>query len=155
MPTYAGINGVVRKLKEWPVGINGVVHQQKEVWAGVSGVSQKIFSSGPPLLLTWDIPTAMMSQNSAIQVNGETIFTYNSDNVNSGEYSIKTGDTIEATYGRVGTIGTKRIYFNGAIAVSQATRGSITYSFTVGTKSISITSDVYAANMYIVEGSPT
>lgn len=44
MPTYAGINGVVRELKEWPVGINGVVHQQKEVWAGVNGVKKKIFS---------------------------------------------------------------------------------------------------------------
>lgn len=44
MPTYAGINGVVRKLKEWPVGIDGIVRQQKEVWAGVDGVNRKIFS---------------------------------------------------------------------------------------------------------------
>lgn len=43
MPTYAGINGVVRKLKEWPVGVDGVVRQQKEVWAGIEGVSRKIF----------------------------------------------------------------------------------------------------------------
>lgn len=43
MPTYAGINGVVRKLKEWPVGVAGVVRQQKEVWAGIDGVSRKIF----------------------------------------------------------------------------------------------------------------
>lgn len=42
-PTYCGIDGVVRKLKEWPVGIDGIVRQQKEVWAGVSGVSRKIF----------------------------------------------------------------------------------------------------------------
>lgn len=46
MPTYAGINGVVRKLKEWPVGVAGVVRQQKEVWAGVDGVKKKIFSKG-------------------------------------------------------------------------------------------------------------
>lgn len=43
MPTYCGINGVKKKLKEWPVGVGGVVHQQKEVWAGVDGVSRKIF----------------------------------------------------------------------------------------------------------------
>lgn len=43
MPTYCGIDGVVRKLKEWPVGVDGAVRQQKEVWAGVDGVSRKIF----------------------------------------------------------------------------------------------------------------
>lgn len=52
MPTYAGINGVVRKLKEWPVGVNGVVHQQKEVWAGVDGVNRKIFSKEKTVKLT-------------------------------------------------------------------------------------------------------
>lgn len=44
MPTYCGIDGVVRKLKEWPVGVSGVMRQQKEVWAGVNGVKRKIFS---------------------------------------------------------------------------------------------------------------
>lgn len=43
MPTYAGINGVVRKLKEWPVGVDGVARQQTEVWAGISGVKRQIF----------------------------------------------------------------------------------------------------------------
>lgn len=43
MPTYCGVGGVARKLKEWPVGIDGIVRQQKEVWAGVNGVSRKIF----------------------------------------------------------------------------------------------------------------
>lgn len=47
MPTYCGIGGVVRKLKEWPVGIDGILRQQKEVWAGVDGVNRKIFSSAP------------------------------------------------------------------------------------------------------------
>ena len=47
MPTYCGVGGVARKLKEWPVGIDGIVRQQKEVWAGVNGVSKQIFSSGP------------------------------------------------------------------------------------------------------------
>lgn len=42
-PTYCGIGGIARQLKEWPVGINGIVRQQKEVWAGVDGVSRKIF----------------------------------------------------------------------------------------------------------------
>ena len=48
MPTYCGINGIVRKLKEWPIGIGGVVKQQKEVWASEGGVKRKIFSSGTP-----------------------------------------------------------------------------------------------------------
>ena len=43
-PVYAGINGIKKKLKEWPVGIGGVIKQQKEVWAGVDGVKKKIFS---------------------------------------------------------------------------------------------------------------
>ena len=45
MPTYCGIGGVVRKLKEWPVGVGGIVKQQKEVWAAENGVSKKIFSA--------------------------------------------------------------------------------------------------------------
>lgn len=45
MPTYCGIDGVVRQLKEWPVGVGGAVRQQKEVWAGVDGVNRKIFST--------------------------------------------------------------------------------------------------------------
>ena len=43
MPTYAGINGTVRELSEWPCGINGVVRQQTGVWAGVGGVARQIF----------------------------------------------------------------------------------------------------------------
>ena len=46
MPVYDGINGVVRKRKEWPVGIDGVVRQQKEHWAGIDGVKRQIFSAG-------------------------------------------------------------------------------------------------------------
>ena len=46
MATYGGINGVKRKLNEWPIGIGGVVKQQKEVWATEGGVKRKIFSSG-------------------------------------------------------------------------------------------------------------
>lgn len=49
MPVYDGINGVVRKRKEWPVGINGVVRQQKEHWAGIDGVKRQIFSAGTPV----------------------------------------------------------------------------------------------------------
>lgn len=49
MPVYDGINGVVRKRKEWPVGINGVVRQQKEHWAGINGVKRQIFSTGTPV----------------------------------------------------------------------------------------------------------
>lgn len=52
MPTYCGINGVVRKLKEWPVGVGGVVKQQKEVWAAEGGVKRKIFSAADPVTVT-------------------------------------------------------------------------------------------------------
>lgn len=52
MPTYCGIDGVVRKLKEWPVGVDGAVRQQKEVWAGVDGVNRKIFSKEETVKLT-------------------------------------------------------------------------------------------------------
>lgn len=45
MATYGGINGVKRKLNEWPIGIGGVVKQQKEVWATEGGVKRKIFST--------------------------------------------------------------------------------------------------------------
>lgn len=51
MPVYDGINGVVRKRKEWPVGIDGVVRQQKEHWAGIYGVKRRIFNH--VVLSTW------------------------------------------------------------------------------------------------------
>lgn len=62
MPVYDGIDGVVRKRKEWPVGINGVVRQQKEHWAGIDGVKRKIFSSGPEL-----VPVTVRSSISWLQ----------------------------------------------------------------------------------------
>lgn len=46
MPVYDGVDGVVRKRKEWPVEIDGVVRQQKEHWAGINGVKRQIFSAG-------------------------------------------------------------------------------------------------------------
>lgn len=49
MPVYEGIDGVVRKRKEWPIGIDGVVRQQKEHWAGIDGVKRQIFSAGTPV----------------------------------------------------------------------------------------------------------
>lgn len=52
MPVYVGVNGVKRKLKEWPVGVGGVARQQKEVWAGVDGVNKKIFSTNPIITIT-------------------------------------------------------------------------------------------------------
>ncbi len=154
MPTYCGVGGVARKLKEWPVGIDGIVRQQKEVWAGVNGVSKQIFSSGPALLLTWDIPVALNNQNSAIYVNGAAVFEYDSASTYSGECSIKNGDTISVQYGRTGTLGTKRIYFNSVVVVEETTRGSINYSFSVSGKSISITANPWSALLDIMEVDP-
>lgn len=51
MPVYDGVNGVVRKRKEWPIGIDGVVRQQKEHWVGIDGGQRKIFSSKKKLEL--------------------------------------------------------------------------------------------------------
>ena len=62
MPVYDGVNGVVRKRKEWPVGINGVVRQQKEHWAGINGVKRQIFSSAKPAVVTLE-DTQYMSWN--------------------------------------------------------------------------------------------
>lgn len=56
MPVYDGVDGVVRKRKEWPVGINGVVRQQKEHWAGVDGVQRKIFSATESAIVTLTTP---------------------------------------------------------------------------------------------------
>ena len=154
MPTYCGVDGVVRKLKEWPVGVAGVVRQQKEVWAGVDGVSKQIFSSGPALLLTWDIPVALNNQNSAIYVNGAAVFEYDSASTYSGEYSIKNGDTISVQYGRTSTLGTKRISFNYVVVVEETTRGSINYSFSVSGKSISIMANPWSALLDIMEVDP-
>lgn len=67
-PTYCGIGGVVRKLKEWPVGIGGVVKQQKEVWAGVDGVNRKIFSSAPDFV--YFTMTGSTNNLGGITING-------------------------------------------------------------------------------------
>lgn len=56
MPIYEGVNGVVRKRKEWPVGINGVVRQQKEHWAGIDGVQRKVFSTTESAIVTLITP---------------------------------------------------------------------------------------------------
>lgn len=154
-PTYCGIGGIARKLKEWPVGIDGIVRQQNEVWAGVNGIQRKIFSSGPDLLITWNIPSSnIQNQNSGIYVNGETVFDFDSAASYSGEYAIKNGDTISVIYGRVGTLVTKRIYFNSVVVVEETTRGSINYSFSVSGKSISITASPWSALLDIMEVDP-
>lgn len=76
MPTYAGINGVVRKLKEWPVGVGGAVRQQKEVWAGVEGVNRKIFSAKKQYTITltgnWVNPASPWVTIGSVVINGSS-----------------------------------------------------------------------------------
>lgn len=103
MPVYDGINGVVRKRKEWPVGIDGVVRQQKEHWAGIDGVKRRIFSAGPTL-------DPVLNNN-----NWEAI-KYASDNsLASSVWAI--GDckavTVNGTVGTLSVHGTYYVYIIG------------------------------------------
>lgn len=95
MPTYAGINGVVRKLKEWPVGIDGIVRQQKEVWAGVDGVKRKIFSAADPVVVTlvsYDPAPGVLNGHFILKVaNKEYDF---SGSLNQIEITAKVGDAL-------------------------------------------------------------
>lgn len=68
MPTYCGINGIVRKLKEWTVGVGGVVKQQKEVWVWVGGVGNRIFSSAPEFV--YFTMTGSTNNLGGITING-------------------------------------------------------------------------------------
>lgn len=89
MPTYAGINGVVRKLKEWPVGVGGVVRQQKEVWAGIEGVSRKIFEKVKNVslhILGSGGPVA--SGYARVTINGEVYYS-------AAELQIQEGTTVK------------------------------------------------------------
>lgn len=84
MATYCGINGVLRKLKEWPEGIGGVVKPQKEVWATEGGVKRKIFSSAPEFVY-------FTMTGSTNNLGGITI-----DGI---RYTFSQSDPVEVTYG--------------------------------------------------------
>lgn len=89
MPTYAGINGVVRKLKEWPVGVGGVVRQQKEVWAGIEGVSRKIFEKVKNVSLhIFGSGGPVASGYARVTVNGEVYYS-------AAELQIQEGTTVK------------------------------------------------------------
>ena len=78
MPTYCGIDGVVRKLKEWPVGVGGAVRQQKEGWAGVDGVNRKIFSAKRQYTVTltgnWLNPASPQITIGSVVINGSPYY---------------------------------------------------------------------------------
>lgn len=111
MPVYDGVDGVVRKRKEWPVGIDGVVRQQKEHWAGIDGVQRKIFSSGPEL-----VPVTVQSSYSRIQ--GLTITYINESGILQTQ-SISYPDPLQIS-----------TPLGGLIVISGYTTGMI-YNFTV------------------------
>lgn len=108
MPTYAGINGVVRKLKEWPVGIDGIVRQQKEVWAGVDGVNRKIFSAKKQfsVVLTgnWMNPANPWIAIGSVTVNGSSF---------SGEQTLMADENSTITVSNLGDTTYGGIFYNG------------------------------------------
>lgn len=108
MPTYAGINGVVRKLKEWPVGVGGVVKQQKEVWAAQNGVKKKIFGAKKQfsVVLTgnWMNPAAPWVAVGSVTVNGSPF---------SGEQTLMADENSTITVSNLGDTTYGGIFYNG------------------------------------------
>ncbi len=126
MPIYAGINGVVRKLKEWPVGIDGIVRQQKEVWAGVDGVSRKIFElEEKNVNITGNGMSPNMYISTKVVVNNVDTYT------EPISISVKPGDRIRFT------VRGQNQYNNGAIQVNGSYLGDSFYDTDMGTYSFS------------------
>lgn len=146
MPTYCGIGGVVRKLKEWPVGIDGILRQQKEVWAGVDGVNRKIFSKEKTVKLTMynsyasDIRVEA-HYNGSVYTNGTKI-----DIPVSGQLEIR-GYIINSNL-RYPSL---RLYVNGN---SQGSISSI-YGYTKGiltvTKNVTVRTTLVASDMWRID----
>lgn len=95
MPTYCGIDGVVRQLKEWPVGVGGAIRQQKEVWAGVDGVNRKIFSAKTPVEITIT-KTGYYFGNVKISADGNSISV--AYGASTQYFPTNKGSTISITY---------------------------------------------------------
>lgn len=118
MPTYCGINGVVRKLKEWPVGVDGVVRQQKEVWVWVGGVGNRIFSSKKQfsVVLTgnWMNPAAPWVAIGSVTVNGSPF---------SGEQTLTADENSIIVVANLGDQNWGSIRYNGNLVSNS------TYSF--------------------------
>ena len=125
MPTYCGIGGIARQLKEWPVGIGGVVHQQKEVWAGVGGVSKKIFSSKKTY--TVSISGLGYQQYGAfakVTVNG-------TDYYSEGEVTVEEGTIIRVTAGTVDTQKSPLIYVDNVRVFGSGSNSNYYYDYSV------------------------
>lgn len=118
MPTYCGIDGVVRKLKEWPVGVDGAVRQQKEVWAGVDGVKRKIFSKKRQYTVTltgtWVNPAAPSVSIGSVVINGSPY---------SGAQTLLADENSTITANNLGDTTFGRISYNGNLV------SNTTYSF--------------------------
>lgn len=118
MPTYCGIGGVVRKLKEWPVGIDGIVRQQKEVWAAQNGVKKKIFSAKKQfsVVLTgnWMNPAAPHIAIGSVTVNGSPF---------SGEQTLMADENSTIVVANLGDQSWGKIQYNGNLVSNS------TYSF--------------------------
>lgn len=146
MPTYCGIDGVVRKLKEWPVGVGGAVRQQKEVWAGVDGVKRKIFSKEKTVKLTMynsytsDIKVEAR-YNGSVYTNGTKIDIPVSGQLEIRGYIINSSLRYPALY----------LYVNGN---SQGSVSSI-YGYTSGkltvTKNVTVSTTLLASDMWRID----
>lgn len=117
-PIYCGINGVVRKLKEWPVGVGGVVRQQKEVWAAQNGVKKKIFSAKKQfsVVLTgnWMNPANPWIAIGSVTVNGSPF---------SGEQTLMADENSTIVVANLGDQSWGKIQYNGNLVSNS------TYSF--------------------------
>lgn len=125
MPTYCGINGVKKKLKEWPVGIGGVVKQQKEVWAGVSGVGRKIFEKDELVTVTYHGSSKSSLPYAFIEVDGQPYY-----GTPQGSIQIKKGTSILVTVSSTDSVrDALYIEFNGKKVGTLVTATRMDYTF--------------------------
>lgn len=124
MPVYAGINGIKKEIKKFPVGIGGITKDQKEIWTGINGVKKKIFALQIPNVLvqltgTWDGEVGQ-GKIANVVINGTK---YNRPQT----LSVKQGTSV--TVNATGfSSGGSEIYHNNVL------KSSSTYTFKITTR---------------------
>lgn len=131
-PTYCGIGGIARKLKEWPVGIDGIVRQQKEVWAGVGGVQRKIFTKVE--VLTMQIVNTVSLMYAGVQYNGTAYGDVTTT------VPIEAGGSMLLIANGLGPGSTSGIFVNG-VSVALGFNSYQYYTYNITNKSVKIRFD--------------
>lgn len=132
MPVYDGVDGVVRKRKEWPVGIGGVVRQQNEHWAGIDGVQRKIFSAAPKEVLITIVGVGAPVGYAWVVIDG-------AEYTEATQLQISTGSVIAANAWQRPDQGSGicGVYVNGSLVTSPSQSSAygslVTYNFTANT----------------------